>query len=131
MSDMFTGIVMTTGLVREKIPAGGDVRLMIETSGMDFGSSRNGDSISVSGACLTMLQLHERGFTADVSAETLQVTTLGLISAGEKVNLEPALTLADRLGGWVDPVPHLADRLVEPGDLARSLFYQYLFTLAA
>ena len=112
---MFTGIVMTTGLVREKIPTGGDVRLMIETGGMDFGSSREGDSISVSGVCLTMLQLHERGFTADVSAETLQLTTLGLVSAGQKVNLEPALTLADRLGGHlvtghVDGIARLTGR---------------------
>ena len=96
---MFTGIVMATGMVREKTPAGGDVRLSIEAKDLDFASCREGDSIAVAGVCLTMLQVHEHAFSADISAETLQLTTLGLISAGQRVNLELALTLADRLGG--------------------------------
>ncbi len=96
---MFTGIVMTTGLVREKIPVGGDVRLLIEAASMDFGGCREGDSIAVAGVCLTMLQVHEHGFGADISAETLQLTTLGSIGAGQRVNLELALTLTERLGG--------------------------------
>ncbi len=96
---MFTGIVMTTGVVRQKITVGGDVRLQIEAEDMDFSSCREGDSISVSGVCLTMLSPHPRGFGADVSAETLQLTTLGLIDVGQSVNLEPAMTLSDRLGG--------------------------------
>jgi riboflavin synthase len=71
--------------------------------------------MSVSGVCLTMLQMQPHGFSADVSAETLQVTTLGLIDAGQRVNLEPAMTLADRLGGHlvtghVDGVAQLSGR---------------------
>lgn len=113
---MFTGIVITTGLVREKIPVGGDVRLLIQAEDMDFGSCREGDSMSVSGVCLTMLEVQPHGFSADVSAETLHVTTLGLIKAGQSVNLEPAMTLADRLGGHlvtghVDGVGKLSGRV--------------------
>ncbi len=96
---MFTGIVMATGVVREKTPAGGDVRLLVEANDLDIGGCREGDSIAVAGVCLTMLQVHEHAFSADISAETLQLTTLGSISAGQRVNLELALTLADRLGG--------------------------------
>ena len=96
---MFTGIVMTTGLVRERTPVGGDIQLYIEADNMDFGSCREGDSVSVSGACLTMLQPSGHEFRADVSAETSQLTTLGQINAGQRVNLELPLTLADRLGG--------------------------------
>lgn len=96
---MFTGIVTATGLVRERASLGGDVRLFIETGEMDIAGSREGESVSVAGVCLTMLQPHAGGFHADVSAETLQRTTLGLIDAGQKVNLELAMTLADRLGG--------------------------------
>ncbi len=113
---MFTGIVMATGLVREKTPVGGDVRLLMEANDLDFGSSREGDSISVSGACLTMLRPGENRFSADLSAETLQRTTLGAIDAGQKVNLELALTLADRLGGHlvtghVDGIARLTARV--------------------
>jgi len=96
---MFTGIVITTGLLREKIPVGGDARLRIEAENIDFGKYREGDSISVSGVCLTMLGLRQHGFSADVSAETLEVTTLGSIGSGKRVNLEPAITLSDPLGG--------------------------------
>lgn len=112
---MFTGIVMTTGLVRERTAVGGDIQLHIETDKLDFGSCREGDSISVSGVCLTMLQPGEHGFRADVSAETAQLTTLGLINAGQRVNLELALTLADRLGGHlvtghIDGIARLTER---------------------
>jgi len=96
---MFTGIVITTGVIREKVPVGGDARLRIEAEHIDFDKFREGDSISVSGVCLTMLDPRRSGFFADVSAETLQVTTLGMIGSGDRVNLEPAITLADPLGG--------------------------------
>lgn len=96
---MFTGIVMSLGSVLEVIPAGGDLRLRINTGELDLGSSAAGDSISVSGVCLTMLQPQGREFFADVSAETLQLTTLGGLQPGSPVNLELALTLQDRLGG--------------------------------
>ena len=96
---MFTGIVITTGVVRDRAFIGGDVRLRIEAENIDFDRFREGDSISVSGVCLTMLDPAQHGFFADVSAETLQVTTLGMVESGARVNLEPALTLAQPLGG--------------------------------
>ena len=96
---MFTGIVMATGVVRERSPAGGDVRLLVESNDLDIGGCREGDSIAVAGVCLTMLQVHQHAFSADISSETLQLTTLGSISAGHRVNLELALTLEGRLGG--------------------------------
>jgi len=123
---MFTGIVTTTGMVREKRTIGGDIRLQIEAEDMDFSGCSEGDSISVSGVCLTMLSPHRRGFGADVSAETLQLTTLGLIEAGQNVNLESAMTLSDRLGGHlvtghVDGIARLTAR-VQDGRAERFEF---------
>lgn len=96
---MFTGIVLTTGKVLTRDSRGQDVRLVIEAVGSEVGVQRIGDSISVSGVCLTLLNPVEKCFEADVSAETLSLTTLGTLKPGDRVNLEPALTLADRLGG--------------------------------
>lgn len=96
---MFTGIVMSQGTVREITPAGGDLRLRIHTGSIRLDRCNEGDSIAVSGACLTMLQPAGHEFCADVSAETLALTTLGHLQPGSPVNLELALTLQDRLGG--------------------------------
>jgi riboflavin synthase len=96
---MFTGIVTATGVLREKTPVGGDYRLHIQCDDLSLASSRPGDSISVSGACLTMLDPGKSGFYADVSQETLSLTTLGRLEAGQAVNLELALSLDDRMGG--------------------------------
>jgi len=96
---MFTGIVNAKGTLKEKIAIGGDARLRIECGSLDIQSSREGDSIAVSGVCLTMLEPAESGFLADVSKETLELTTLGNLQPGLPVNLELALALEDRLGG--------------------------------
>jgi riboflavin synthase len=96
---MFTGIVETKGILQEKVKLGGDYRLRIECSGLDLSSARPGDSISVSGACLTMLDPDASGFYADVSQETLSLTTLGKLGQGQEVNLELAMGVDDRLGG--------------------------------
>lgn len=94
---MFTGIVQTRGAVARLEARGGDARLVIDAP--DLGEFRVGDSISVSGACLTAAARTERGFAADVSRETLDRTTLGGLGAGAAVNLELSLTLASPLGG--------------------------------
>jgi len=112
---MFTGIVTSTGTVREILDLGGDRRLLIEADSLDFGGCREGDSVCVSGVCLTMLKPQARRFSADISAETLALTTLGTMEAGRSVNLELALTLANRLGGHlvtghVDGVARLLQR---------------------
>ena len=94
---MFTGIVQTCGAVTRLEARGGDARLVIDAP--DLGEFRVGDSISVSGACLTAAARTERGFAADVSRETLDRTTLGALGTGAAVNLELSLTLASPLGG--------------------------------
>ncbi len=96
---MFTGIIQTVGRIARLEPRGGDVRLAVDTADLDMTDVQLGDSIAVSGVCLTAVTLEPRGFTADVSNETLSLTSLGALKAGDAVNLEKALRLADRLGG--------------------------------
>lgn len=96
---MFTGIIQTVGRIARLEPRGGDVRLVVDTSGLDMVDVALGDSIAVSGVCLTVIEFDAGSFAADVSNETLAHTTLGKHKAGDPVNLEKALRLADRLGG--------------------------------
>jgi riboflavin synthase len=96
---MFTGIIQSVGRIERLEPRGGDVRLVVDTTELDLSDVQQGDSIAVSGVCLTAVTLEARGFSADVSNETLSLTTLGKLKAGDPVNLEKALRLADRLGG--------------------------------
>jgi riboflavin synthase len=96
---MFTGIVQAVGKIRTLIPQGGDVRLEIDADGMLLDKVRVGDSVAVNGCCLTVVAKNSNGFSADVSRETLALTTLGDLTAGAMVNLEPSLTLATPLGG--------------------------------
>jgi len=96
---MFTGIVQSVGRIVRLEPRGGDMRLHVDTADLDLADVQLGDSIAVSGVCLTAVMLDARGFSADVSNETLSLTTLGRLKTGDPVNLEKALRLADRLGG--------------------------------
>ena len=96
---MFTGIVETTGTLVERIDMGGDFRLVIETGSLSLAGCETGDSISVSGACLTMLDPRVNRFSADVSQETLSLTILGGLEVGSPVNLELAMGVSDRMGG--------------------------------
>jgi riboflavin synthase len=96
---MFTGIVQAVGEVRAITPRNGDVELVIAAAGLDLEGVAIGDSISVSGCCLTVTQLTADSFAADASLETLQVTTLGGWRPGQRVNLEKALRAGDPLGG--------------------------------
>lgn len=95
---MFTGIVECLGTVQALTPRGADAVLRVATS-MTLDDMSLGDSISVSGACLTVTQFTQGGFTVDVSAETLSKTTLGSLRQGDRVNLEKALRLNSFLGG--------------------------------
>lgn len=94
---MFTGIVAAVGRIREITPLEDGVRLHIDVGELDMADVALGDSICVSGVCLTVVTRTAKGFTADVSGATL-ACTVGLSEPGE-VNLEKALRLADRLGG--------------------------------
>lgn len=96
---MFTGIIQAVGRVAMLESRGGDARLRIATGALDLADVVQGDSIAVNGVCLTATDLPGDGFWADVSAETLSRTTLGAMRAGERVNLEKALTPSSRLGG--------------------------------
>jgi riboflavin synthase len=133
---MFTGIVQDVGEVASRETRGVDARLVITTKNLDLTDTAIGDSISVQGVCLTVVALTPNSFTADVSHETLSLTTLGELKAGSPVNLEPALRAGDRLGGHlvsghVDGVAHVsatsADgdslrvKVTVPADLARYI----------
>lgn len=94
---MFTGIVETTGGVREVQSRDRDARVIIDASSFDFSDVKVGDSIAVNGCCLTVVELLAGAFAVDVSRETLECTTG--FAAGAVVNLEKAMRLSDRLGG--------------------------------
>ncbi|MBL6750211.1 MAG: riboflavin synthase [Nevskia sp.] len=118
---MFTGIVESLGRIEAIETVGGDRRLTVLADGSYLDGLQHGDSVAVSGVCLTAVTLLPRGFTADVSVETLNATTAGRWQAGTPVNLERALTPAKPLGGHlmsghVDGV----GRLVELRQEARS-----------
>jgi len=86
-------------MIQRLEPYGGDARLDLDTGKLPLDGVALGDSIAVNGVCLTAVALTERGFAADVSRETLTLTTLGTLKPGARVNLERALTLATPLGG--------------------------------
>ena len=100
---MFTGIVQDVGRIVSLERREGDVRLRIAVTHLQLDHTSPGDSIAVSGVCLTALDLDKtpgaQSFAADVSNETLSLTTLGSLSVGSRVNLEPALRAGDALGG--------------------------------
>ena len=96
---MFTGIVQDVGRVRSTEQRGGDVRLVIACERLDLSALRAGDSVCVQGCCLTATEVQGRTFAADLSRETLALTTLGGLEPGAGVNLEPALRAGDALGG--------------------------------
>jgi riboflavin synthase len=95
---MFTGLVEEVGTVRRLERRGDGGRLSVQARTVLEGT-RLGDSIAVSGACLTVVDLGSDGFTADCMPETLQRTTLGAAAVGSPVNLERSLALGQRLGG--------------------------------
>jgi riboflavin synthase len=97
---VFTGIVETIGMVRAAHADGEAVRLSIQVPGGREGT-KAGDSIAVSGVCLTVTRMDNRVFDADVTTETLARTTLGGLRAGDVVNLEWPLALGERLGGHI------------------------------
>lgn len=95
---MFTGIIEEIGFIKQiqRKPQGGTLAIAASDVLVD---SKIGDSIAIDGACLTMTQVDEAGFKADISAETLRRTTLGERKLGDAVNLERPLQLGDRLNG--------------------------------
>lgn len=123
---MFTGIIESIGRIASIEPRGGDVRMFIEAQDGYLAAVGLGDSVAVSGICLTVREKTALGFAADLSVETLQATSSGGWVAGRRVNLEKALTPHKPLGGHlvsghVDGV----GRLVERHQDARSWRMQF------
>jgi riboflavin synthase len=117
---MFTGLVERKGTLARRSRRGPGYRLALSA---ELGALELGESISVSGACLTVVSFDERSFEADVSLETAAKTTLGALPLGSEVNLERALRVGDRLGGHlvsghVDAVAELV-RLAPAGEAQR------------
>lgn len=136
---MFTGIIAAVGEIAQLDWRGGDVRLRVRTGKLHLDDVALGDSIAVNGVCLTAVELPGDGFAADVSRETLSLTTLGELKPGSRVNLEKALTLAARLGGHlvsghVDGMGRVRERrddarsvrfsIAAPAELARYLAHK-------
>tara|TARA_R110000787_G_scaffold16806_2_gene52730 strand:+ start:521 stop:1180 length:660 start_codon:yes stop_codon:yes gene_type:complete len=96
---MFTGIVQAVGRVASVERRGGDLRLTLDTGGLDMSDVGLGDSIAVNGVCLTVVEVRDQGFVADASVETIALTTLGQWRVDSRVNFEKALTPSSRLGG--------------------------------
>lgn len=138
---MFTGIVAAIGTITSITPLGSQpdagVRLTVDAGGLTMADVSLGDSIALNGACMTVVSKTDQGFVVDVSRESLS-RTAGLDMPGE-VNLEKALTLADRLGGHLvsghvdglgtvrkfEPVAESMELVVEaPKELARYLAYK-------
>ena len=95
---MFTGIIEGFGAISAIRSAGQGKRLTIEAD-FDLHQTKIGDSLCVSGACLTAVKIDGRHFEVDISPETLQMTTFGEAKVGQRVNVERALRLSDRLDG--------------------------------
>ena len=120
---MFTGLIEELGVVRrlERRSDGGRLTIQAHTV---LEGTRIGDSISVNGACLTVVQMLKDGFTVDVMAETLSRSTIGSMSAGTPVNLERSLAMGGRAGGHVvlGHVDAVGEALaVRPGGVATEL----------
>jgi riboflavin synthase len=128
---MFTGIVQEIGVIRRSdaragAPGAQDRRIEVEYAVIPRDRLNLGDSICVDGVCLTVAAVTPSSFQADVSGETLRVTTLGAKPPGARVNLEPALRAGDSLGGhWVSGhVDGIAEVLTTARD-ARSLQVEF------
>jgi len=133
---MFTGIIQAVGNIASLDQRGGDVRLAINSGKLPMLDVGLGDSIAVSGVCLTVIEKSASGFSADVSGETLRRTMIGSLAVNDAVNLEKALTLETRLGGHlvsghVDGIGTVTDRkedsrsvqftIEAPAELARYI----------
>lgn len=123
---MFTGLIEAVGQLTHREQCGSDLRIRIGVGGMPISDLRLGESIAVSGVCLTVVEFDAGSFGADVSNETLSLTKMGQLAVGAAVNLERALLPTTRLGGHlvaghVDGLGKVAD-VVEDGRSQRWRF---------
>ena len=95
---MFTGIIEEIGKIEQTSSSGGSLRLRIEAPKVST-DLKVGDSMNINGACQTVIEVKDGGFTVEAVEETLKRTNLGQLKSGDLVNLERALLASDRLGG--------------------------------
>ena len=98
---MFTGIISAIGKIAELEHRQGDVRISIHAPELGFDDVQLGDSIACNGVCLTAVELIDQGFIADVSVETLSLTTIEHWQVDTRINLENAMQASDRFGGHI------------------------------
>ena len=115
---MFTGIIQSIGKIISITVGSVDTRLSVNVGNMPFDDVEMGESISINGACMTVVAFDKNSFSVDVSKESLAMTTLGRLKTGSTVNLERAMRLSDRLGGHlvsghVDGVGQITQRVTE------------------
>lgn len=96
---MFTGLIQAVGRIQTRRSEGGDMRLSVAFGDLPRDGLQLGESIAVSGVCLTVVGFDDETFSADVSNETLALTTLGRLADGATVNLERSLLPTTRMGG--------------------------------
>lgn len=96
---MFTGLIEGVGALAARTPRGGDARVRIGVGSLPWSDAAAGESVAVNGVCLTVAAFDDSHFEADVSTETLALTTLGSLPPGRALNLERAMRPDDRLGG--------------------------------
>ncbi|MET8121190.1 riboflavin synthase [Micromonospora sp. NPDC005291] len=130
---MFTGIVEELGEIVQVTPTAGDSALVAVRGPLVTSDARHGDSIAVNGVCLTVVEVADGTFTADVMGETLRRSALGALRPGDPVNLERAAALGSRLGGHlvqghVDGVGELISR--EPAEQWETVRFRLPATLA-
>ncbi len=125
---MFTGIIQATGRISDIELKGDDSRFVFNTGKMELSDMKLGDSISVNGVCLSIIEKEENSFSADLSKETLSLTTFFYLKEGSRINLEKAMMLSDRINGHmvsghVDGV----GKVLKKVDEARSIKYTIEF----
>ena len=119
---MFTGIIETTATVESLQRLQSEWRLVVGSGELDLADLQIGDSIAVSGCCLTVVELSIDSFAADVSGETMNCATLGSLKPGSRVNLEKAMLATSRFGGHIvsghiDGVGKLVDSTADGGSI--------------
>ena len=121
---MFTGIIEATGHISAIETKGEDSRFVFNTEKMELSDMKLGDSISVNGVCLSIIEKDSNSFSADLSKETLTLTSFSDLKIGSRINLEKAMMLSDRINGHmvsghVDGI----GKIINKADEGRSIKY--------
>jgi riboflavin synthase len=125
---MFTGIIQATGSISDIELKGDDSRFVFNTGKMQLSDMKPGDSISVNGVCLSIIEQKKDSFSADLSKETLNLTTFSDLKEGSRINLEKAMMLSDRINGhMVSGHVDAVGKVVKKVDEARSIKYAIEF----